>query len=486
MKLALKLDKQSTVPLSRQLYDGLRRMILSGEIRAGDRMPSTRALSEILSVSRPTVTACLDQLALEGYLFTRPGSGSYVAPLHTEGDRDSSTPAIGSLSLPLSLFGRSMGSETNATVQPDEPEISFYCWRPALDQFPNLEWARILSRNARKADLRLLDACTDPQGLPELRQALSRLVARYRDVVSEPDQVILVNGLNQGIDLVGRIHVEQGLRAYVEEPGYPGAALILKSRGAHVVPVKVDEKGLAVDALADKRSVGNAIVYVTPAHHFPTGTVMPLSRKLDLLDWAHRSRSLVLEDDYDSEYQVQAKPIPALSSLDRQGNVVYLGSLNQLMFPALGLAYLIVPRNLISIYKKARPLIGDHLPVQLQMAVAEFIDRGHLDRHVRRLRTLYSLRRDVLVEELTTHFGERIKIGNATSGVFVLVQFFVAHSEEEIEIRARRVGVGITSARPFYQGDCPANQYVLGFGSLSEERIREGVRRLASVLQVEP
>jgi GntR family transcriptional regulator / MocR family aminotransferase len=224
------------------------------------------------------------------------------------------------------------------------------------------------------------------------------------------------------------------------------------------------------------------LAYLTPAQQFPTGTVMPLARRLEFLAWAKDHGTLVLEDDYDSEYRTSGQPIPALMSLDHDQRVIYLGTMNQIMFPSLGFGYLIVPRRLIPLYRKARKLAGEQFSPQLQAAVAEFISAGHLDRHVKRLRSLYSDRRNALVKELEKRFGKRVVIGPNRRGVYLSVRFEVDLSDDEILERASEAGVGLTSSRDFYSGKAPARQFIMGFGNLTEREIEKGVRKLAAAL----
>lgn len=478
MKSKITLDRNSSVPLNRQLYDELTKQILRGELKPGDKIPSTRDWATELNVSRPTITACLEQLVQEGYIETRPGSGSYVS---SEIERKNVLKVAKTVRFALSDFGRYVAKMTAPEHQEAEPEISFYCWRPALDQFPLTEWARIIGRHARADDSTMLDTSVDPQGSNDLRKALAGLVKRFRGVNCDPDQIVVVSGLNQGLDLVARLHLSSNSVAVVEDPGFTPA--VFKACGAKLSAVPVDEKGLRVDKLP--RSTGQQertidLAYATPARQFPTGAIMPLSRRLAFLEWARDCDALVLEDDYDSEYQSAGKPVPALMSLDTDQRVIYLGTLNQLMFPALALGYLIVPPHMVPLYRTARELVGAQIPPHVQAAVTDFIEEGHLDRHVKRLRSLYTDRRNILVEELKKRFGETVSIGPDRSGVFVLVRFSLRSSEEELILRAAKSGVGLMSSRPFYLRKSAESEFIMGFGSLDEEQIRRGIRKLAA------
>ncbi len=481
MQFKITLDRNSSIPLNRQLYDELTKLILRGELKPGDKIPSTRDWAADLNVSRPTITACLEQLVQEGYIETRPGSGSYVS---SELKRKDGSKSAKTVRFALSDFGRFVAKTGPGDEPSAEPEISFYCWRPALDQFPLTEWARIIGRHARTENSTMLDTNTDPQGSESLRKSLSGLVKRFRGVNCDPEQVVVVSGLNQGLDLVSRLHLSENSVVVVEDPGF--TPVVFKACSARLSPVSVDEKGLKVDKLPRLTNLQDRTIdlaYVTPARQFPTGAVMPLSRRLAFLEWARECDALVLEDDYDSEYQAAGKPIPALMSLDTDRRVIYLGTMNQLMFPSLALGYLIVPPHMVPIYRAARELAGAQISPHVQAAVVDFIEEGHLDRHVKRLRSLYSERRTILVEELRKRFGNSVSIGPDTSGVFVLVRFHTNLSEEELILRAAKNGVGLMSSRPFYLRKSAECEFIMGFGSLDEEKIRRAIRKLAAAFK---
>lgn len=494
MALKLKLNRRSKVDLSEQLYQSLRQQILDGELQAGEKIPSSRELSAQLKVSRPTVAVCLEQLEQEGYIELKHGSGTYVSPQikreHTDsparknGAGGRKKPQAGPI---LSRYGKFLQQIENTRSlvrqkETGEPDIAFYCWRPALDQFPHIEWARILGRHARLSESELQDAQVEPRGEAALRKAIAGLVFRFRGVKCTADQVIIVSGLSQAIDLVARLHLEPGAHAVVEEPGYHPARLLFSALGAKVHAVAVDAQGLNITAFL-KGKTAPKLIYVTPSHQFPTGQTMSLARRLQLLSFAHKNSTVILEDDYDSEYQKVGKPIPALMSLDKNDSVIYAGTLNQLMFPSLGLAYLVVPPPLVQAYVEAKAFAGAPLPPHLQNAIAQFIDEGHVDRHIKRLRNLYDQRRQVLLDELAAKLPKQVSVSGAESGVFVLARVETKMSTAEFVNRARKAGVGLMDTAVFYAGKVQKNEYILGFGSLNERQIKEGVKRLAAILK---
>jgi Transcriptional regulators containing a DNA-binding HTH domain and an aminotransferase domain (MocR family) and their eukaryotic orthologs len=494
MNLKISLNRHSDTPLNRQLYAELSQLILNGILEPGSRIPATRVLAEELGVSRPTVTACLEQLLQEGYIETRPGSGSYVSSSLSkdslERARKTKTRKANAASVAdyeLSDYGKFIAKMPDPMAI-EEPKYSFYCWRPALDQFPLVQWARVLGRHARRSSIEMLDTEHDPQGRLELREALAKMVKRFRHVACHPDQIFPVMGLNQGLDLVARLHLDPKSTVLVEEPGFLPASF--RACGAEIHPVAVDDDGLRIDRLPSRNARENFdLAYLTPAHQFPTSAVMPLARRLEFLHWAKEHGTLVLEDDYDSEYQASGQPIAALASLDKDQRVIYLGTMNQTMFPSLGLGYLIVPPRLVPVYRKGRMLASEQMSPPIQAAIAEFINEGHMERHVKKLRSIYSKRRETLVRSLEKHFGESVSIGPHLRGVFVSVGFNIGRhggsslTEAEIIERALGAGVGLTSTRDFYIRKAPARQFILGIGSLNEKQIEEGVRRLSKALK---
>jgi GntR family transcriptional regulator / MocR family aminotransferase len=244
-------------------------------------------------------------------------------------------------------------------------------------------------------------------------------------------------------------------------------------------PVPVDEAGLQLDGLPSKPP---KLLYVTPSHQFPTGAVLSLPRRLELLAWAEQSGTLILEDDYDSEFRYGGRPIPSLQGLAQNANVIYIGTFSKVLFPALRIGYLVVPAALAGVFEKAKWLTDRHTPLLEQRALCDFITEGYLERHLRRMRTLYDRRRQKLVGTLQTHFGERVTIMGANSGIHLMVRLQSKWSDVEVTRRAAAAGVGLINARIYHLGSCRGDEFVIGYAPLSERRIQEGIKRLAKAL----
>ncbi len=352
MDFAITLDSNSPLPLHQQLYEELRQAILGGRLLPGRRIPSTRQLAKSLGISRTTVTQTYDQLLSEGYIQTVVGSGTFVCTqLPDDLLCSAPIPSTGKMTrspVKLSKYGDYL-IKTEDVPRIPEPEmaINFRYGRPALEQFPIKLWRRLLSHHCC-SDLQWLDYSRDILGYKPLREAISRYLSRSRAVNFLPEQVLIVNGTQQALDLIVRLFIEPDDVIGLEDPGYLSARLIFQTHGAKLLPIAVDESGLVVKNLAHHSSEQIRLVYVTPSHQFPTGAILSLPRRLELLTWARKTGALIIEDDYDSEYRYGDRPIPALQGLDRSDSVLYIGTFSKVLFPSLRIGYLVLPKNLVS------------------------------------------------------------------------------------------------------------------------------------------
>ena len=493
MDIAITLDHGGALPLHRQLYEELRGAILSQRLKPGERVPSTRALAGSLKLSRATVTQSYEQLISEGYLQAVTGSGTTVCVelpdemLRTSPVKAASATAQTKRKTPaairLSHYGVSL--DDSVPLEPPEPAlpISFKSGRPALEEFPMPQWRRLLLRHCRADYVDLLDYATDMRGLPALREAIANYLGRSRAVRCTAEQVIIVNGSQQAIDLSTKILIDRGDTVAVENPGYLGARRAFLAQGAKLLPVPVDENGIVVEKLEAKSASNAKLIYVTPSHQFPTGGVLPLARRLELIRWAETTGAVIVEDDYDSEFRYGSRPVPALQGLADGGNVIYVGTFSKVLFPALRIGYVVAPESLARVFARARWIADRQTPALEQLALTDFINEGHLERHLRRMRTLYDKRRQALVRALEHHFAERVEIIGENAGMHLMARLQTPFDDQEAMRRASSAGVGLVSARPYYLGQAPSNEFVLGYAGLSERRIQEGIRRLAKAVQ---
>lgn len=482
-------------PLYQQVYRAARRAILTAELAPGTKVPSTRGLARDLGVSRNTVILAYDQLLAEGYIAAREGSGTFVASNLPEdlteairSDRHESDRAE-IFSPRLSAYGRRLadfGEHQPLTWEARGAPLSydFRYGRPNFFDFPHDTWCRVLARRARRASVKQLDY-GPPAGRDELRAAIAEYLWRSRGVVCTPEQVLVVNGSQQALDLAARVLVDPGDHVVLEEPHYPGARLAFETAGATVVAAALDDDGLRVDSIPDDLDV--RLAYVTPAHQFPTGVNMPLQRRLEVLAWAERRDALIFEDDYDSEFRYSGRPVEALQGLDRAGRVLYSGTFSKLMFPALRLGYLVLPAALVGPISAAKAVCDTGCAALDQLALADFMQQGHFDRHLRRSRTRNAKRREALLAALDRHLGDRVEITGINAGLHVLVwlQGFATRRLPALRRRAAEQGVGIYPVTPYYREAPKRAGLLLGFASLQEKEIEEGIRRLARLLDGE-
>jgi GntR family transcriptional regulator/MocR family aminotransferase len=459
MRVTMTVDPASATSLQRQIYDEWRRGILTGRFRGGERVPSTRDLARTLEVARTTVTSAYEQLISEGYLEAAHGSGTFVCRELPDDLLRTRRPRAPRAPVPEAITTVFAGA------------LNFSQWRPDLNEFPFTLWRRLLNRHLRTFRPELFDYARTSAGFAPLREEIAAYVARSRAVNCTADQVLIVNGSQQGLDLCARILAEPGDAVAIENPGYQGARQILEARRVRLLPVRVDGDGIVASEVPENARV----IYVTPSHQFPTGVSMTVARRLELIDRARRSGAVIVEDDYDSEYRYSGSPLPAMQGLAENAPVVYIGTFSKVMFPALRIGYLIAPAKMVKAFVRAKWLVDRQTAMLEQAALADFLREGHLERHIRRMRRLYGTRREALTSSLARHFGSSATCLGEAAGMHVLVRF----DDDGVAERAVTNRVQLSGSSMYYLGKAPENEFVFGFSSLGERAIREGVRRLA-------
>lgn len=491
MELPLSIDPSSTVALHRQVYDAIRSAILHGRLRAGDRLPATRVLADQLSLSRTTIAEAYDQLQAEGYIQGKHGSGTYVAPDLPEETLQVTTAggergAGARRPVRLSRWGERIATQDyQALFRPpslDEFQYDFRPHRVAQDFFPWDVWRGAAERALRSDRTRLL-FYPPSAGHPELRELVAAHIRRYRAVACSADQIVIVNGIQQGLNLLVHLLLEPGDRVAVEDPGYPAARLAFEARGLTVSKVPVDRDGMMVECLAGMPA--HRLVHVTPSHQDPTGATLSLARRLALLELAERTECLILEDDYDSEFRYEGRPVESLQGLDRTGLVVYGGTFSKSVLAGLRIGFLVLPPGLVASFVAAKSLWDSGAPMLEQAILAEFIRSGDFERHIRRMRRLYRDRRNALLTALQTCFSDRVEVGERHGGLNVLIALDLPGSEAKLATMAARAGIGLRPASPYYSVAPSRPHFLMGFAALPAEEIAEGVRKLAAALPAE-
>jgi len=481
-------DLGASTPLYRQLYDALRTAILDGRLPARARLPATRVLAVDLSLSRTTVLTAMAQLLAEGYVEGKRGSGTYVARVLPDAAllaRNGVSATMGAppaaASRALSRRGQLLMSAAAALSRDGREAHAFRTGVPALDAFPWKTWRAIEDRCVRRLSnaLRLYH---DPGGYRPLRQAIADYLGAARAVRCTTDQVIVVAGSQQALDLVARVLLDPGDAVWVEEPGYAGAKGALAAAGARLVPVPVDAEGLDV-AAGTRRGAAARLAYVTPSHQYPLGVTMSLARRLALLRWASDATAWVVEDDYDSEYRYTGRPLAALQGLDSEERVIYMGTFSKVLFPALRLGYLVAPVDLADAFARAKALTDRGSPLLGQAVVADFLAEGHFGRHIRRMRALYGERQAVLVRAARERLAGALDVPAQECGMHVIGRLSATTDDRRVAAVAARHGVEASPLSAFGLEPATAPGLVLGYAAFDERQIWEGVARLAKSLE---
>lgn len=473
----LPIDRAGGGPLRQQIYDGLRRAILGGMLRAGQRLPSTRALALELQVSRLPVLTAYEQLLHEGYLEGRVGSGTFVRGTLPD---DTLRPA------PLREHRRTRDAGRRTAPRPPRPRDDgglrpFRVSLPALDQFPHALWARLVARHAHRFAAAHM-AYGDPAGLGSLRAAIAEHLRTARAVRCEAEQVLVVSGSQAALRLSASVLLGHGDLVAVEEPGYAGARAALGTSGAVLTPVMVDDEGIDVAAL---HALGPRVraAYVTPSHQYPLGASMSAARRLQLLEWAERGEAWVLEDDYDSEYRYVSRPLGALQGMNDRARVIYIGTFSKVLFPSLRVGYLVVPPALWDAFVEAREALDLFSSTLYQLVLTDFLNEGHFARHLRRMRGVYLKRRDALLEGLARHCADKLTIHNADAGLHIAT--LVPEGVVDVDVVNRMTVRGLTASAlsTCYAGDPLRSGLLLGFGGVDERALAEATCTLGEVLR---
>ena len=474
--------RQPDQPATRWLYTTVREAILQGRLRPGKQIPATRELARRYGLSRGTIVAAFDQLTSEGYLEARSGSGTFVARvlpdrlLQAPRPPRSTQPVERRLPRRLSEYGRRLQLFPN--LQPG-PIRAFRTDQPALDLFPTTLWAQVASRRLRRVSMDLLLAC-GPMGYRPLQEVVADYLTTSRGVVCAAEQVAIVSGVQEALDLVGRILLESGDRTVIENPGYIGATLAFEALGATVVPAGVDGEGIILD---DASLRGARLVYLTPAHQFPLGVSMSLARRLAVLEWARSTGSMIFEDDYDSEYRYSGRPVPALQGLDRHGLVLFAGTFSKVLFPSLRLGYLVVPPDLVDSFAAAQSVTNRHAPLLEQAILTDFIADGHFGRHVRRMREVYAERLGVLIESARERLKGLLDVSEVEAGLQTAGWLQRGIDGPVAAEAASLRHVEVTPLVRYGRGGVARGGLHLGFAAVDPREIRRGIRELAGALE---
>ncbi|GED54721.1 PLP-dependent aminotransferase family protein [Brevibacillus borstelensis] len=535
--LWINIDRTQPMPLFRQLYADIRGKILKGELRAGERLPSTRKLAEELYVSRNVVLEAYDQLLAEGYLEGRPGSGHYVAPGidlslltpllppglplsgRVTGQRGPETPervlenddrAFPSATIRISLdgsdsaIGRTSPGVSDSAIDRTSPgvndsaagctalygsdkaighpspnTIDFRSGVPCLDRFPRALWGKIMQQVCREAPLDAF-GYGRPEGQAELRAILSRYLFRTRGVQCRPEQIVITSGATQAFVLIAKVLLSKGASAVIEDPITRDIQTIFAQTGAALLPVPVDQHGMMTNLLpADAQP---RFVLVTPSHQFPLGGTLPIQRRIQLIRYASERDCYLVEDDYDSEFRYDSPPVHSLQGLAGE-RVIYIGSFSKILSPGLRMGYLVLPPSLVERYQAAKWFTDLHTPSLEQLALGRFVEEGHLEKYISRVKKLYKRRRRALCDALQAHFPGQVDIWGASTGLHIVASFSGKAFTEASLSALLQAGVRVYPVEEHaIQKGRHLDKVIIGYGNLPEEDIVEGVLRMKRVL----
>jgi len=482
------LDHRAKTPMYRQLYDWFRRTIIDGQMRPGQRVPSTRGLAAELKISRIPVLNAYEQLLAEGYFETFVGAGTCVAG--SIPDDTLTTPALktrkGLPEVAEKLGPRRMSRRGAALARiPAQSWLdnlgAFRVSLPALDHFPIGVWSKLVARHSRRPPKGIM-AYGGAMGYLPFREAIAEYLGAVRGVRCESSQILVTTGSQQALQLSAQVLVDPKDRVWIEEPGYPSARQAFMMAGAQSIPVPVDHDGMNVAEIIRQGRSARA-VYVTPSHQYPMGMTMSATRRMLLLSWASRTGAWIIEDDYDSEYRFGSRPIASLQGLDTDGRVIYVGTFSKVMFPALRLGYVVVPKDLVRAFAAARDAADVFSSTLYQAVLTDFIREGHFARHIRRMRSLYMERRRALVKAIYIEMGERLEVIGAEAGMHLVALLPRGADDVAVSTRAAQRGICAMPLSSCYLKPPARGGLILGYGGANAHQIHDGVRKLRMSVQ---
>jgi len=479
------LDRRSQIPMYRQLYDWFRKAIIEGQMRPGQRVPSTRGLASELTISRIPVLQAYEQLLAEGYFETFVGAGTCVAGSIPDDTLNLSAARRAPQETAHKPGARGISRRGDGFMgTPEQPWLNvsgaFRVSLPALDQFPIGIWSKLVARHSRRPPRGIM-GYGDAMGYLPFREAIAEYLGASRGVRCEPSQILVTTGSQLALQLSAQVLLDPDDRLWMEEPGYPGARQAFMTAGAQLLPAPVDHEGMDVAEII-RRDRGARAVYVTPSHQYPLGATMSAPRRMLLLNWARRAGAWIVEDDYDSEYRFGSRPIAALQGLDSDARVLYIGTFSKVMFPALRLGYMVVPKDLAPAFSAARDAADLFSSTLYQAVMTDFIREGHFARHIRRMRMLYMERRVVLARAIQTQMGEWLEVIGAEAGMHLTALLPPGMDDVALSRQAVQNGVSAMPLSSCYSRPPARGGLILGYGGANRHQIHNGVRKLRMIM----
>lgn len=471
--------------IKEQVYHSIRNAVLDGRMRPGIKIPSSRMLAEMMSISRNSVLAGFDRLTDEGYLVTKKGSGTYIAETIPDDLIDTKAFPIDSSETLLSKLKINPHIHEMLPLWENTREFAkgsavFNVGVGCVDLFPHELWGRLLGRVWRQSRNKL-GQLNEPAGHASLREIICDYVRTTRGLNCTKEQIIIVNGTQQAINLTAQVFLQKGDEVWLDEPGYDGALGVFKSIGAKARPIIGDDQGMDID-YGIKNWPNAKLVFTAPSHQFPLGSTLSLPRRLALLDWASENDAWIFEDDYNSEYRYKARPIQALQGLDKHQRVIYAGTFSKIMFPEFRLAFMVVPNALINVFTLTKYYEDTRSSYLEQATLALFISEGHYARHVRKIRRACDERKKVLEQAIQAYLSDKVQPQPSDSGIHLVCWLLGGLTEKEVIDKCRQIGLGVQPLSRYCQQPFKKQAILLGYAAHSPDEIVDGVKRLASII----
>ncbi|EPC4022813.1 PLP-dependent aminotransferase family protein [Enterobacter kobei] len=470
-----------SLPLHERIQRAIRTLILEGTLSHGKALPASRALATSLNVSRDTVEAAYSSLHAEGFIERQTGRGSFVSSSarFLKPRSRQHPPTAETRKAKLSARGKviyeSGGIREFSSPRPLAPGI------PETRLFPIPIWERLQRQVLKEYQHKILEQ-SPPQGMERLRRAIAEYVNLERGTRASAEQVIVLTSSQQALALCSHVLLDNGESIVIEDPTYQGAHKAFKAAGLHPVPVPLDEKGISVDALNSLTEPARAI-YLTPSHQYPTGVTLSLDRRLAVIDWANRHAAWIIEDDYDSEFHYEGKPMACLQGLDAYNRTIYIGTFTKSLFPGLRIAYMIVPSELTEPFTMARTLMDGHTASITQLTLAKFLEGGHFGAYIRKMRNIYVARRDKLASLMDEYLSDYVVYATPAGGMQMPCHLRHGLSEKDITTAARRADIDILGLTGLYAGSPVSTGFLMGFAAYTEREIEDTVKKLAAIFR---
>ena len=479
------LNFSSSVPLYKQLYNLLREAILTGRFKGGQKLPGTRTFSIELNISRNTVVQAFEQLMIEGYLTGKIGAGTYISKdipdkfITSIKVHQSKKAAIKSSNFSLEKkFGNSNLIHRNIF---EDKIIPFQNGLPSLEDFPFSTWLKIINRNGTYLPY-LHFGYKDSTGFKPLKIAIANYLQNYRAVNCTPEQIVIINGSQQGLDLISRVLLKENDNVLLEDPGYFGTRASVQSAKVNIFPTPVDNDGIIID-YAIKNYPKADFIFTTPSHQFPLGSTMSISRRLKLLEYANKNKIWIIEDDYDSEFRYNGSPLPSLQGMDKYNRVIYIGTFSKVLFPGLRLGYLVLPtEEMIEPFAIAKSIADRQSPIFDQIVLTKFIEEGYFTKHIRKMRMLYKERQNFLIDEIKNEIGDLLVVNPSNAGMHIVGWLPEKINDKKISIQAKENDLVVYPISEYKLKFKIKPGLVMGYTGFDKSKLKDGVKILKNIL----